>query len=90
MHDGDLITARNIIGQPVNQLVHAGDFLRLRKLILLAPARNLAGEIIPGLAEIRQADGGVIRIMQIGQRFNFRFKNRAAAFFRDIRQLRVP
>ena len=90
MHDGDIIAGRNIAGQPINQLVHAGNFLRLGKLILLRPARNLTGEIITGLAEITQANGFVIGIVQVSQSFNFGFKNRAAAFFRNIGQLRVP
>ena len=55
VHDRRLLARRNVRRQPVDQTVHRVDTLRLRGVVLLAPAADLAFEVVAGLAVVRQA-----------------------------------
>ena len=64
VHDGGFVACGNVVRQPGDEIVHGLDFFRFGGLVLLAPAPDLAREIIAGLAEIGQADGLVIHLVQ--------------------------
>ena len=90
MHQHRLVIGRQMGGQPVEQTVHRLDLLGLRRLVLLAPARDLARHVAAGTAEIRQAERGVVDGMQAGQGLELGAIDRAPAFLGDLRQQRVP
>ncbi len=68
VHDaGDLFRlVRHVLRQPVDQAVHGRDRLGLRQFVLLAPALDLAREVVARLAVVGQADGGVVHAVQRG------------------------
>ena len=56
---------RNVLRQPGDEVVHRLHRLGLRGLVLLGPARDLALDVVAGLAEVLQADGAVIDGVQL-------------------------
>ena len=77
---------RQPFDQPVHGLVGAGD----RGLVLLAPARDLALEIVAGPAEIGQAECGHIQLVQRGDDAVHLVVDRRALLARHARQRLVP
>ena len=67
VHHHRLVAPRNVLRQPGDQPVHRLDSLRLRGLVLPAPAPDLAREIISRLSEIGKTRGPVIDPVQGGQ-----------------------
>src|SRR5688572_6474986 len=49
VHDGDLVTGWNVLGQPRHQTVHRRNLVGLGRDVLLAPAPDLTSVIIPRL-----------------------------------------
>ena len=70
MHDGDAVlvacAGRHVCGQPGHELVHLFDGLRDRGGVLLAPAADLALEVVAGLAVAGQAALGEFDAVQRG------------------------
>src|ERR1035437_471187 len=52
VHDGGFVSGGNVVRQPGDEIVHGLYFFRFGRLVLLAPAPDLAREIIAGLAVI--------------------------------------
>ena len=62
------LLGRQMLRQPFDQPVHLGDLLGFGELVLLRPARDLARDIIAGLAEILKAELFVIELVQPRER----------------------
>ncbi len=90
MHDAGFVPGRDIVRQPGDQIVHLLDLFRFGRLVLLAPASDLAREIIARLAVIGKADGGVIDAVQRGDHAVHFVVDRCALSLRHPRQRLVP
>lgn len=66
MHQRGFLAGRDIGRQPFDQPVHGRNLFGLRCLVLLAPAGDLAGKVIAGLAIGFQPDGLVVDLVQGG------------------------
>jgi hypothetical protein len=78
MDDGGALTRRDVLGQPLDQLVHLRDLGGLGHLVLLGPAMDLAGDVIAFLAEAFQAGGLPVDVVERGEGGDFRIEDRAA------------
>src|SRR6266545_3861070 len=54
MDEGRRIVSGDVLGQPGDQSLHGGDRLGLRGAVLGGPARDLARDVVAGLAEVGQ------------------------------------
>jgi hypothetical protein len=77
--------------EPFDQPIHVGDGFRLGGPVLAGPARELALEIVAGLAEIAEADGANIDIVQGGKRgIHGIVDRRPLVIAGSVRQRRIP
>ena len=94
VHDGDqLLVARHdrdVLRQPLDQPVHLGDGLGDRGDVLLAPAADLAFEVVAGLAEVGQPNRGEIDAVKGGQHPVHFEVDGSALWRRHARQGLVP
>src|SRR5512146_2440871 len=67
VHDARFVSRRHMLRQPVDETVHRLDGARLARLVLLAPAANLAREVVAGLAVVGQSSGRDIDLVQLRQ-----------------------
>ena len=79
-----LVAGRQMRRQPVEQSVHGLDRLGFGRLVLLAPARDLARDVTARPAEVGEPQRGVVDGMQARQHIELRFVDRAAAFAREL------
>ena len=64
--------------------------LGLRRLVLLAPARDLARDVAARPAEVGEAERRVVDGMQAGQHVELRLVDRQPALLRHLGQQRIP
>ncbi len=84
------VIRRQVLLEPGDDLVDIRQVLGLRGAVLLGPARQLAGEIVAGPAEIAEADGRRIDHVQGGERRVHRVIDRRALLVGDLGDRRVP
>ena len=91
MDDRRRALRRQMLGQPLDQIVHRRDRFGLRGAVLPAPARDLPPHVIARPAEIAKPDRRIIDLVQIGDDPVHRIKHRGAfRGARDLRQALVP
>ena len=78
------------MGQPLDQLVHIINGLNFRGLILIGPATNLTGKIIPRPAKVAQANVIDIYRVQSHHHLIHLIKNGSALSIGHIWQCRIP
>jgi hypothetical protein len=90
VHQHGLVVLRQVGGQPFEQLVHRLDGLGFRRLVLLAPARDLARDVAARPAEVGQAEADIVDGMQAGEHVELGPVDRQPAFLGNLGQQRVP
>ena len=86
----DGVVVRNILRQPGIEAIHVFDPVGFRSHVGFAPAVNLAGEIVRGLAKPFESDRAVIERLERCQRFDLRIIDRRALLLRLVRQCHIP
>ena len=90
VNDGSFLTGRDMLWQPFDEFVHRIYFFCFRSAVLLAPARNLALEIITRLAVVGKADCGEVHLMQLRNDAIHLVEYRPPFRHRHVGQCRVP
>src|SRR5262245_51618894 len=85
-----LILRRNVLRQPLDELLHRLDLFGLRGAVLLRPATDLPLEVVAGLAIVVQTDGVVVDLVQRGDHAVHLFVDRGALGATHPRQGLVP
>ena len=67
VHHGVAVLVWQGPGQPIHQALHGVELDRLGGAILLGPAVDLPAHVVAGLAEVRQAHGLDIGVVQVSQ-----------------------
>ena len=89
--DGCFLAGREVCRQPLDQPVHRLDPAGVRILqVLPRPAADLPGEVVPRLAEVREADRAVVHGVQRGERADRGLVVASPRVPRQLGQRRVP
>ena len=87
--DARLVARREVGRQPLLQQFHRLDLVGLGEVVLARPASELALDVLALAAEVAEADGAVVDIVDAGQHVVHRIEDLAAVGRRDAGHLGI-